>query len=71
MGIGASIFLFAAGAILTFAVQADVEGLSLDTIGIILMIVGAVGFFVSMFLWGPWATRGEDHVHTREHDHVH
>lgn len=70
MGIGASIFLFAVGAVLTFAVQADPEGVSLDTIGVILMVVGAVGFFVSMFLWGPWAgPRGDDHTHTRDHVH--
>lgn len=71
MGIGASIFLFAAGAILTFAVRDALEGVDLGTIGIILMIVGAVGFFVSMFLWGPWARpRGDDHAHgTRDHVH--
>ena len=43
MGIGVSIFLLALGAILTFAVEATVEGLDIATVGVILMIVGAIG----------------------------
>jgi hypothetical protein len=43
MGIGVSVFLLAVGAILAFAVTADVSGLSLSTVGVILMIAGAVG----------------------------
>ena len=41
MGIGTSIFLIAAGAILYFAVDADVSGLDIATVGLILMICGA------------------------------
>ena len=37
------------GAILYFAVNASVSGLEIDTIGLILMIVGAIGFLWSMF----------------------
>jgi hypothetical protein len=40
VGIGFSIFLFVVGAILTFAVDVRTEGFNLDTIGIILMVVG-------------------------------
>jgi protein-S-isoprenylcysteine O-methyltransferase Ste14 len=43
MGIGVSIFLIAAGAVLTFAIDASVQGVSLTAIGWILMIVGALG----------------------------
>lgn len=50
MGIGTSIFLIAAGAILRFAVTASVQGLKLATVGLILMIVGIVGLAISMFL---------------------
>ena len=49
MGIGTSIFLIAAGAILYFAVNADVSGLEISTVGLILMIVGALGLVISLF----------------------
>ena len=50
MGIGTSIFLIAAGAILYFAVNADVSGLEISTVGLILMICGALGLVISLFL---------------------
>jgi hypothetical protein len=50
MGLGTSLILFAAGAILRFAVTATTSGVNLQTVGLILMIIGAVGFFVSL-LW--------------------
>ena len=40
MGIGVSVFLFAVGAILTFAVNATVSGIDIATVGVILMIAG-------------------------------
>ena len=43
MSIGASLFLIAAGAILAFAVTAEVSGIDLSTVGWILMIVGGLG----------------------------
>jgi hypothetical protein len=48
MGIGVSVFLLAVGAILAFAVSADLTGISLDTVGVILMIAGAVGLLWSL-----------------------
>jgi Domain of unknown function (DUF6458) len=57
MGIGTSLFLIAVGAILYFAVNADVSGLEISTIGIILMIVGAIGLVISLFFLGQ-ARRG-------------
>lgn len=53
MGIGASIFLIAVGAILAFAVNTTVSGISVHTIGYILMIVGALGLLMTLFLFGP------------------
>jgi len=50
MGIGTSIFLIALGAILYFAVNADVSGLEISTVGLILMICGALGLAISLFL---------------------
>jgi hypothetical protein len=52
MGIGASLFLIAAGAILTFALNLHVGGVNLDTVGWILMVVGAIGLIVTMVIWG-------------------
>jgi hypothetical protein len=49
MGIGTSLFLIAVGAILYFAVNADVSGLEISTIGIILMVIGVVGLLISLF----------------------
>jgi hypothetical protein len=48
---GVSIFLFALGAILAWAVTAEVEGLDLEAMGIILMAVGGLGFFFSLLLF--------------------
>ena len=47
MGIGVSVFLLAVGAILAFAIDASVSGIDLDTVGVILMIVGAIGLLMS------------------------
>ena len=52
MGIGISVFLLAVGAILAFAVDASVSGIDLDTIGVILMVVGAIGLVTSMVIFG-------------------
>jgi beta-lactamase regulating signal transducer with metallopeptidase domain len=49
MGLGTSIFLIALGAILKFAVTATVSGISIATVGTILMIVGIVGLVISLF----------------------
>ena len=54
MGIGGSLFLVAIGAILAFAVEVETEGFNLNTIGIILMIVGVVGILLSMKFWSSW-----------------
>ena len=60
MGIGVSVFLMAVGAIMTFALEASADGIDLDTVGIILMVVGALGLLLSLLFWrdaAPWATR--------------
>jgi hypothetical protein len=54
MGISASLLLTAAGAILLWGVNATVSGLNLDTIGAILMVIGIVGFVISLFFWSSW-----------------
>ena len=60
MGIGTSLFLIALGAILYFAVSASISGISLATVGLILMIVGGIGLLVSLFMASSWHDRGRD-----------
>jgi hypothetical protein len=64
MGTGVSIFLIAAGAILTFAVETRAEGVDLDAIGVILMVVGILGLLFTLVLWDDWQPR------TRRRDYV-
>ncbi len=54
MGIGVSILLIALGAILAFAVSAEVQGLDVQTVGWILLAVGVVGLVLSMIFWSSW-----------------
>jgi len=57
LGIGTSLFLFAVGAILKYAVTTDVSGIDLDVVGVILMIVGAVGLVLSLLWMTMYADR--------------
>jgi hypothetical protein len=60
MGLGASIVIFAIGAILRWGITASANGVNLGAIGVILMIVGAVGAVISaLFLasWSPYPRR--------------
>jgi hypothetical protein len=50
MGMAVSLLLIAAGAILVWAVDLTVSGVHLVTVGWILLIVGAVGAFVSLIM---------------------
>ena len=53
MGIGVSVFLIAVGAVMTFALDVQSNGgFNLDTIGIILMVAGAIGLLASMVIFG-------------------
>jgi beta-lactamase regulating signal transducer with metallopeptidase domain len=48
MSIGMSLFLIAAGAILKYAVTDSISGVDLQTVGVILMVVGAIGLLISI-----------------------
>ena len=50
MRIGASLLLIAIGAVLKFAVTTHVNGVSIGVIGVILMIVGAIGLLITLVL---------------------
>jgi len=53
MGIGVGIFFIAVGAILAFAVDAQVSGIELETIGFILMGAGVLGIVLELLLFAP------------------
>ena len=60
MTIGTSILLIAVGAILKYAVTAHVSGIDLQTVGVILMLVGILGLILSLlytFVWSDAARR--------------
>jgi Domain of unknown function (DUF6458) len=58
MGISASLILVAAGAVLAWAVNADVSGIEVQTVGWILMVVGTVGLVLSLIFWSTWGGFG-------------
>lgn len=55
MSIGVSLALITVGAILTFALEREAEGIDLNAVGIILMIIGVVGLAISALFWSSWA----------------
>lgn len=66
MTTGFSLFLIAVGAILAWAVTYTVEGVDVNAVGFILMLVGAAGLLLSLLFWSsfspfpqevPWAAR--------------
>jgi tellurite resistance protein TehA-like permease len=50
VNLGFSLGIFALGAILKFAITDNINGIDLPTVGVILMIVGAIGFVISLVL---------------------
>ncbi|RKN46431.1 DUF6458 family protein [Micromonospora endolithica] len=66
MGIGASIFLIALGAIFAFAVEADLGWLNLAVVGWVLMLAGVAGLLTTLYFWNsrrrPGATVREERV---------
>lgn len=57
MGIGGSIFLIVVGAILAFAVDAELGWLNLSVVGWVLLLAGLVGLFLTTWYW-----RGRRHT---------
>lgn len=65
MGLGVSIILIAVGAVLVWAVEASMAGVDVNTLGWILLVVGALGALLSLVFWSSWggfARRDEEHV---------
>ena len=59
MGISLSIFLIAVGAILAWAVNAEVSGIDVQMAGVILLVVGVVGLIASLVFWSSWGGFGK------------
>ncbi|HYY84621.1 MAG TPA: DUF6458 family protein [Beijerinckiaceae bacterium] len=57
MYIGTSIFLIGVGAVLAWAVTAEVAGVDVQTAGVILMVVGVIGLIASLLEQTIWADR--------------
>jgi hypothetical protein len=62
MGMVVSLLLFAVGAILNWAVTASATGLDINTVGMILMIVGLVGVLLSLVFWSSWGGGGAGRI---------
>ena len=58
MGIGVSLVLIAVGAVMAFAIHVTGHGFNVHTIGIILLVVGAIGVLISMMFWSSWGGFG-------------
>jgi uncharacterized membrane protein len=57
MGLGGSLILIAIGAILRWAVSATTSGVNIHTVGMILLIVGGIGFVISVLWMAFYADR--------------
>jgi Na+/proline symporter len=66
MTIGGAIFVIAVGAILRYAVSDGIEGVDLETIGLILMIAGVVGLVLGLFMYSQARRRGDVAYERRE-----
>ena len=58
VGMAVSLIVIAAGAILAFAVTSDAEGIDIDAVGWILIVVGVIGFVLSLLFWSSWGGPG-------------
>jgi Domain of unknown function (DUF6458) len=58
VGISLSIFLIAVGAVLAWAVEAEASGIDIQVAGVILVIVGILGFVASLIFWSSWGGFG-------------
>ncbi|HEX9415630.1 MAG TPA: hypothetical protein VF895_02855 [Gaiellaceae bacterium] len=58
MGFIVSLLIIAVGAILTWGVQDRSSAINLDVVGVVLMIVGLIGFVLTMFFWESWLGPG-------------
>ena len=58
MGISLSVLLIAVGAVLAWAVSAQVSGIDVQVAGVILVVVGVIGLIASLIFWSSWGGFG-------------
>ena len=58
MGIVVSLLLVGVGAILVWAVTGEAEGVNVDAVGVILMVIGVISFALTLMFWSSWWGRG-------------
>ena len=58
--IGTSLVLIAVGAILKYAVTADLSGIDIQTVGVILMLIGILGLILSLLYTFVWSERARE-----------
>ena len=66
MSVAGAVFITAVGAILRYAVNDSVQGVDVQTVGLILMIAGIVGFVITMFIELSGRRRTDRYVEVRE-----
>ena len=67
--IGTSIVLIACGAILKYAVTAEVDAIDIQTVGVILMLVGILGLILSLLYTFMWSPQAQARARRNEQDH--
>jgi len=60
MGVAVGLILAAFGAILTWAVNADVSGLNVTAVGVILLVVGILIVILDIVWWRSWTWYASD-----------
>lgn len=68
MGIGVGVFLLAIGAILAFAIEWDPAGVSIDVMGWILMVAGALAILMELLVFAPRRRSGRTVSERRTYD---
>jgi hypothetical protein len=67
-GIGTSLILIAAGAVLAFGVNANTTGVDINAIGVILLLVGVLGLIVSFAFLEGWSLGGPSRTVRDDYD---
>ena len=70
MAAGTSLILIAIGAILAIAVNYEVSGIDIQTIGAILVVVGIIGLIFSLLFLASFAPFGGNRESGSHHGHV-
>ena len=70
MGIGASLFLIAVGAICYWALEFDIAGIDESAIGVILMVIGGLGLILSLLFWSNFSPARRRETVVRDRDVV-